>query len=71
MENRHRIQFDFSEDAYSRIQKMKTKAGATSYAHVVRDALRVYEWYLEQKQAGCRFLLVKDDKNIKEVELIL
>jgi len=68
---RHRIQFDFSANMMERLDRLKQSVDASSYAEVVRDAIRVYEWFLEQRKDGNRFLLLKKDGRLKEVELIL
>lgn len=67
---RHRLQFDFSSEAYSRLQEIREESGAKSNAEVVRAALRLYEWYLQQKREKFKIQLVRDDV-IKEVEILL
>lgn len=67
---RHRLQLDFSPEAYSRLLEVRRKSDARTNAEVVRNALRLYEWFLEQKQNKYRLQLVKDD-TLKEVEIVL
>ena len=67
---RHRLQFEFSADVYERLATMKDKAGAVSFAELVRDALRVYEWLLDQEKEGYDLALVKDGKLVKAVKLL-
>ena len=47
-----RIQFEFSADALERMERLKEKTQARSYAELIRDALRAYEWMVEEKEAG-------------------
>lgn len=68
---RHRLQFEFSADTYERLAHMKGKAGAASFAELVRDALRVYEWLLDQEKEGYDLALVKDGKLVKGVKFLL
>jgi hypothetical protein len=64
-----RIQFEFSPDALERLNKMRELTEASSYAELVRNALRVYEWFVEQDRAGFDIGLVKDETLVKTVKL--
>ena len=66
---RLRVQLDFSSDAYERLQNLKNMADARTNAEVVRNALRIYEWFLNQRRDHWRVQVTKDD-TVKEVELI-
>ncbi len=67
---RHRLQLDFSPEAYKRLLQLRAEAEATTNAEIVRNALRLYEWFLSQRRQNFRVQLVKDDL-VKEVELML
>ena len=49
---------------------MKAEAHASSYAELVRNALRFYEWYIQQQNEGHEIGLIKDDKIVKEVKFV-
>jgi hypothetical protein len=66
---RRRLQLDFSEKAYKTLSELKLKADVKTNAEVVRNALRLYEWFLEQKEQKAKIHVVKGDV-AKEVELI-
>lgn len=66
-----RIQFEFSADAMQRLDTMKAETNATSYAGLVRDALRVYEWVVQQQKDGYEIGLVKDNTLAKTVKFML
>ena len=66
--DRHRLQLDFSPEAFERLMMIRERSEARTNAEVVRNALRLYEWFLEQKDQDYRIQLVKDD-TAKEVEL--
>jgi hypothetical protein len=67
---RQRVQLDFSPEALERLKAIKEMAGAKTNAEVVRNAIRLYEWFLRQMQENYKLQLVKDNK-VKEVEIIL
>ncbi len=67
---RKRVQLDFSSEAYSRLKEIKDLSEAKNLGEVVRNALRVYGWFLEQRRGNFTIQLVKDGR-VKEVELIL
>jgi hypothetical protein len=69
-EERHRLQLDFSPEAYAHLLAIRKHAKARTNAEVVRTALRLYEWFLEQKQEQFEIQLVKGD-TVKAVELLL
>lgn len=66
----HQLQLNFSPEAYERLQEIFDKAGVKSIAEVIRNALRLYEWFLEQKQKGAKIQIV-EDKLIREIEILL
>jgi hypothetical protein len=66
-----RLQFEFSPDAYQRLDRMRKVSDASSFAELVRNALRVYEWVMQKKHEGYTLALVKEGEPIKSVELIL
>ena len=65
-----RIQFEFSPDAVERLDKLKAQCGATSYAELVRNALRVFEWVHNMEKDGNEIGVVKDDKLLKTVTFL-
>ena len=67
---RLRLQLDFSPQEHERLQEIRKKADGKTTAEVVRNALRIYEWYLDAKARGARFRVVEGDVT-KEVELLL
>ncbi len=67
---RTRVQVDFSRGAYERLQEIKQISGDRKDVDVIRDALRLYGWYLEKKVEGYQILVAKGDE-VKQVELLL
>lgn len=66
---KRRLQFDFSAETIERVEAMKKAAGANTYAQVVNNALRLYEWFLAQQREG-RAIMVRDGKKVKEIEFM-
>ncbi len=57
-ERRRRVSFDLDQAVYDRLQALMETTGTKSKAEVVRRALRVYEWLVEQEEHGGRSLEV-------------
>jgi metal-responsive CopG/Arc/MetJ family transcriptional regulator len=45
---KERVQFDFAPEALQRLDDIKQKTGAATRAETVRNALRVYEWLVDE-----------------------
>jgi hypothetical protein len=68
-EQRHRVQLDFSAQAYEKLVELRKKSDLKSNAEVVRNALRLYEWFLQQKREGYALQIVRNDE-AKEIEFV-
>jgi hypothetical protein len=68
--SRNRVILYFSDAAYERVQKIKKQEDASSNAELVRNALRFYAWYVEQKQQRNKIHTVSPDGKVVEVEFI-
>ena len=58
--NIKRVQFDLPEKSMARLLTLKEKTEATSYAEVVKNALRLYEAVIEEAEAGNKFFVRGD-----------
>jgi hypothetical protein len=47
-EGKIRVQFDFTPNAYARLGEIMNKSGAASRAETVRNALSLYEWFINE-----------------------
>jgi hypothetical protein len=54
---KNRVQFDLPPRSMERLNTLKRKTEATSYAEVVKNALRLYEALIEDTEAGKQFLV--------------
>lgn len=68
--DRYRIQLDFSPKTYARLLELRNRSETRTNAELVRNALRLYEWFLDQKEHGAKVQVV-DGEQVREVELIL
>jgi len=66
---RRRLQLDFSPEAYERLHRIREMSDAPTNAEVVRNALRLYDWFLEQRREGARLQVVRGE-SVKEIELL-
>ncbi len=68
-QGRRRVQIDFSPAAYSRLDSIRERSEAQSNAEAVRNALRLLDWFLRQRDEGYEVRLVKGDEE-RAVELL-
>lgn len=54
-----RIQFDFSPEAFERLEKIAKIMDATSKAEVIRRSLRLQEFLIDKQQEGYNVCLKK------------
>lgn len=64
----HRVQLDFSPESYQRLLEIQKRAGAESKAELIRDALRIFDWLLTQRDAGKSLKLVTSSGEEELVE---
>jgi hypothetical protein len=67
MSDKHRVQFDFTPEAYQRMCELVDDAGLENKAHLLREALRLYEWFSERHRAGDVFLVRSPDGKVVEM----
>lgn len=59
-----RVQLDLGPKAYDRLTKLKIDTEATTYAEVIRNALKLYAFAVAQHEAGREFMLREPDGKI-------
>jgi hypothetical protein len=64
-----RLQFDFPLPAVQVLQELAEETGEPTLAGVVRDALKVYAWIIEEQKQGRR-IMSEDKKGQSKRELI-
>ena len=64
-----RVQLDLPERSMARLQELRAKTEATSYAEVVKNALRLYESVVEETEAGKKFLMLSPNGETVEYKI--
>jgi hypothetical protein len=70
-EKKVRITIDLSGGLYERLIKMESASGATSKADVVRDALRLYEFFVKKHAEGYEFSMRRDGEGAERVLMFM
>lgn len=69
---KERVQFDFFPEALQRLDNIKEKTEAATRAEVIRNALKVYEWLVNELDPDSTIkVLDKDDKEIAIIKTSL
>lgn len=55
--SKNRVQFDLAPKSMDRLNVLKLKTEAASYAEVVKNALRLYEALIEETENGKQFFV--------------
>jgi hypothetical protein len=64
-----RVQLELPEKSYERLNLLKEKTEAASYAEVLKNALRLYESIIMQVDSGKRLYLSDKDGKMTEYEV--
>lgn len=56
-----RVQLELPPQAMERLQRLKEKTEAASYAEVIRNALRLYEAVIGEAERGAEFTVRQPD----------
>lgn len=61
-----RVQLDLAEKSLARLQELRARTEAASYAEVIKNALRLYEAVVDETEAGGTFMVKQRDGQMKE-----
>lgn len=64
-----RVQIELAEKSYERLNILKEKTEAASYAEVMKNALRLYESIVAQYDAGKRLYVSDKEGKVTEYEV--
>lgn len=63
-----RLAFDFPERELEEFDALKIEARVTTRAELLRNALRLYKWFVEKRTAGYEVVLRKgNDETVVEI----
>jgi len=57
-----RVQLEMTMKAWDRLNKIKDTTEASSYADVIKEALRLYEFMIQEDDKGGEFVIRRGDK---------
>jgi len=66
-----RVQLEMPPQAMVRLQKLKERTEAASYAEVIRNALRLFEALVEEHDGGADFFLRRPDGESVQYKIFL
>jgi Arc/MetJ-type ribon-helix-helix transcriptional regulator len=66
-----RVQLEMPPQAMERLQKLKERTEAASYAEVIRNALRLLEALVEEHEKGSEFSLKRGDGEIVQYKIFV
>lgn len=66
-----RVQLEMPPQAMERLQKLKDRTEAASYAEVIRNALRLFEALVDEHEKGADFSLKRPDGEIVQYKIFV
>jgi Ribbon-helix-helix protein, copG family len=61
---KERVQFDFTPESLDRLDKLKEQIGASTRAEVVRQALRLFDWFVTEVEEEDTLTITDSNKEI-------
>ena len=58
---RVRVQLDFTLESLERFDQLKVKVGADTRAEVIRQALRLYEWFVNETKPDTTIVILDEE----------
>lgn len=62
-----RVQFDFSPEAMQRLDEIRQMAGAATRAEVMRNALRMYAWFITETEPDSTIKIINGNGELTSV----
>jgi hypothetical protein len=64
-----RVQMELSQSSFDRLNRLKDISDASSYTEVMKDALRLYEYFVSKDAEGAKFLVKSKDGDTSEIKI--
>jgi len=61
---KERVQLDFSPESLERLDELKERTGATTRAETIRQALRLYEWFVDEVDPESTIQVIDKDNEM-------
>ena len=65
-----RVQLEFAAEAYAKLVQVRERSGARTFSEVIRNALRLYDWYLELSKNKEHLQVASSDGKVREVQIL-
>lgn len=66
-----RVQLELPPQAMERLQRLKEKSEAASYAEVIRNALRLFEALVDEHEKGSEFSLKRPNGDVVAYQIFV
>ncbi len=66
-----RVQLEMPTQAMLRLQRMKERTEAASYAEVIRNALRLFEALMDEHEKGSEFSLKRPNGEVVQYKIFV
>jgi Arc/MetJ-type ribon-helix-helix transcriptional regulator len=66
-----RVQLEMPPQAMVRLQKLKDRTEAASYAEVIRNALRLFEALVDEHEKGSEFMMKRADGELVQYRVFV
>ena len=66
-----RVQLEMPPQAMMRLQKLKERTEAASYAEVIRNALRLFEALVDEHEKGSEFSLKRPNGEVVQYKIFV
>lgn len=64
---KHRLQLDITDDALRDLDQLRDITGLPNRAEVIRQALRFFQWTINETQQNNANLLIEKDKTMRQI----
>ena len=64
-----RVQMELSQNSFERLNRLKDMVEAASYTEVMKDALRLYEYFVQKDNEGAQVQVRSKDGNVSEIKI--
>lgn len=65
-----RLQFDFSEEGYAKLERLREQMDAGSHAEVVRRGLGLLDYARDRASHGCILIVREEDGTEREIVVV-
>jgi hypothetical protein len=64
-----RVQMELSNSSFERLNRIKELTESPSYTEVMNDALRLFEYVLDEEEKGSKFLVESSDGRLTHIKI--